>query len=387
MNITEDSKVLAKDLPDSTPAHTGGERRADIEAKHAAVTKMVQDAGCEGLLAVMPENFSWLTCGAMSGGTQSDAAHPCLFYFGDNRFVLCSNADTQRIFDEEIDGLGFQVKEWPWQQGRNQLLIDLCQPRNLAADRPLGNCKVLSDPLRRLRCRLTPYERACYESLGAIVSHALEATGRTLAKGEPEREVAGQISHRLLHRGAVALQVGIAADGRRRAYRQPTFTGSPIRDNCTLFVVARKYGLCAQASRSISFGQPDAEFRREHDATCKISAAYIAGSWPDAVPRQILLSGRRIFQMLGYEHEWLLCPQGHITGWVPVEKMLAPQTEELLEANLAVSWQVGVGAAISSDTFLLSEDGPKLVTPIENWPVKRIRIQGAEFFRPDILVR
>ena len=22
----------------------------------------------------------------------------------------------QRIFDEEIDGLGFQVKEWPWQQ-------------------------------------------------------------------------------------------------------------------------------------------------------------------------------------------------------------------------------------------------------------------------------
>ena len=142
-----------------------------------------------------------------------------------------------------------------------------------------------------------------------------------------------------------------------------------------------------QASRSISFGQPDAEFRRDHDATCKISAAYIAGSWPDAVPRQILLSGRRIFQLLGYEHEWLLCSQGHVTGWTTVEKVLAPQTEELLENNWAVSWQVSVGGAVSSDTFLLSEEGPKLVTPIENWPVKRIRIQGAEFLRPDILIR
>ena len=254
-------------------------------------------------------------------------------------------------------------------------------------DRPLGNCKVLSDPLRRLRCRLTPYERACYESLGAIVSHALEATGRTLAKGEPEREVAGQISHRLLHRGAVALQVGIAADGRRRAYRQPTFTG--ISHSRQLHTVRRGPGVRSvrQASRSISFGQPDAEFRREHDATCKISAAYIAGSSRRRAAANPAVRPGASFQMLGYEHEWLLCPQGHITGWVPVEKMLAPQTEELLEANLAVSWQVGVGTAMSSDTFLLSEDGPKLVTPIENWPVKHIRIQGAEFFRPDILVR
>ena len=246
MNITEDSKVLAKDLPDATPTQTGGDRRADIDAKHAVITKLIQDAGCDGLLIVLPENFAWLTSGAMSGGTLSDSAHPCLFYFGDNRFVLCSNADTQRIFDEEIDGLGFQLKEWPWQQGRNQLLIDICQPRNLASDRPLGNCKLLSDPIRRLRCRLTPYERTCYESLGAIVSHALEATGRTLAKGEPEREVAGQLSHRLLHRGAVPVHIGIAADNRRKAYRQPTFTATPVRENCTLFVVARKFGLCAR---------------------------------------------------------------------------------------------------------------------------------------------
>ena len=99
------------------------------------------------------------------------------------------------------------------------------------------------------------------------------------------------------------------------------------------------------------------------------------------------MGGRRIFQLIGFEHEWLLCPQGHVTGWASLEKQLTPHTEELLENNSALSWQVSVGAAMSADTFLLSEEGPRLVTAMENWPVKRIRIQGAEFLRPDLLVR
>jgi hypothetical protein len=35
----------------------------------------------------------------------------------------------------------------------------------------------------------------------------------------------------------------------------------------------------------------------------------------------------------------------------------------------------------------VSEEGPKCVTPTEVWPLKRIRIQGAEFVRPDVLIR
>jgi hypothetical protein len=246
---------------------------------------------------------------------------------------------------------------------------------------------VIGDQLRKLRCRLTEYERSCFLSLGQIVSHALEASCRTMVKGDTEREVASQLSHRLLHRGAMPVLISVAADSRRRLYRQPSFTAAAVRENCTLLVVARKYGLCTQASRSMCFGQPEPQFRREHDAACKVSATYIASTWPDAVPRQILMGGRRVFQLIGFEHEWLLSPQGHITGWASMEKQLTPLSEELLENHTAISWQVSVGAALSADTFVLSEEGPKLVTPIENWPVKRIRIQGAEFLRPDLLVR
>src|SRR5205085_1990008 len=139
--------------------------------------------------------------------------------------------------------------------------------------------------------------------------------------------------------------------------------------SCVLTVTARKYGLCVTASRSFCFGDPDPAFRKEHDAASKVSATYIASSWPDAMPRQILATGRHIYLLTGFEHEWRHCPQGYVTGRAPAELTLIPQTEELFHAGWAVTWLASVGAALSCDTFLISNDGPVPVTPTEVWPL------------------
>jgi len=145
--------------------------------------------------------------------------------------------------------------------------------------------------------------------------------------------------------------------------------------------------LCATASRSVSFGPVEPTYRREHDSACRVSATYIASSWPDAVPRQILGTARRVYLITGAEHEWLLCPQGHITGRAAVEVPITPQNEDLLRAGWAITWSASVGAAVSCDTFLITEEGPRTLTITDSWPLKRIRVQGAEFVRPDVLPR
>ncbi len=363
------------------------DRRADVDAKQAQMAQFLKDIGCDGLLVLAPENFSWLTAGGSARATIDQDAMPALYCSGEGRWVLCSNVDSQRLFDEELDSMGFQLKEWNWHQGRAELLDDLCQGRKVASDLPLGACQVVGSRLQKMRLQLTDYERACYRALGQIVSHALEATGRTIAPGQTEREVAGQLSHRLIHRGALPVTITAAADGRSRVYRQASFTATTVQSFCVMTVTVRKYGLCARASRSICFGQPDPLFRKEHDSACKVSATYVASSWPDAVPRQILTSGQRLSQLTGAEYDWYLCPQGQVTGRLPVEIELTPSHEELLQANWAVSWHASVGAAVSCDTFLISEDGSRAITAAENWPLKRIRIQGAEFVRPDLLIR
>jgi hypothetical protein len=366
---------------------THTDRRADIEAKQSRIATLLHEAQSESLILLDPDNFSWITSGAAARAIIDPNETPGVYFNHDGRWVLSSNADSQRLFDEEVDGLGFQLKEWPWHWGRAQLLAELCEGRTVVSDLPVPQCKSVNNQIRHLRRKLTAYEQACQRALGQILSHALEACCRTLTPGETEREVAGQLSHRLLHRGAQPIALNVAAEARLRIYRYCGFTAAPIHTYCVVSATARKYGLCATASRSVSFGQPDPQIRKDHDAACKVSATYVASSWPDAVPKQILTTGRRVYLVSGAEHEWLLSPQGAITGRAPVELALTPQTEDLLQAGWSVTWRASAGAALSCDTFLLTEDGPRTVTATENWPLKRIRIQGAEFVRPDLLVR
>jgi Xaa-Pro dipeptidase len=386
MSITAETRsppASSAEIHLSTPA----DRRSDIDAKHQRITSLLRDFGCDGLLVLRPENFAWLTSGSPPRGALDPKAQPALYLSNEGRWLLCSNTDTQRFFDEEVDGLGFQLKEWPWHWGRNQLLGDLTQGRKVAADEPYETCQPAGDALARLRRTLSPYELACCRVLSETLSHSVEATGRTVAREESEREVAGQLSHRLLRHGVEPLHISVAADGRSRLYRQSAYTATPIRDYCVMTVTARKYGLCARASRTIAFGEVDAQLRKEHDAACKVSATYVASSWPDSVPRAILASGQRIFQHVGAEAEFYACPQGHVIGRIPVEMTLTPQVEELLQTNWAICWHVSVGAALSCDTFVITEEGPRAMTSGERWPLKRIKIQGAEFVRPDVLVR
>src|SRR5207253_1711318 len=122
---------------------------------------------------------------------------------------------------------------------REPLLTDLCQGRKVASDVPTGDFKSAAEQLRSLRRVLSPYEQACFRVLGQTVAHALEATCRNVTQGDTEREVAGQLSHRLYHRGAVPLFIGVAADGRSRDYRRPGFTATPVRQTAVLHVAAR----------------------------------------------------------------------------------------------------------------------------------------------------
>jgi hypothetical protein len=387
MSVTEETRAPSPASVADISLLAPMDRRTDVEIKQGRIAAILQETGCDGLLVLHQDNFAWLTGGGAARGILDHNTLPGLFFTADARWLLSSNADSQRIFDEEIDGLGFQLKEWPWHVDRAALLADLCQGRNIAADMPLEGCKNVAPQLELARRDLTDYQIACYRMLGQTLSHAIEATGRTLTSGETEREIAGQISHRLLHRGVHPLLISVTGDGRGRSYRQASFTSAPVTRTCVMTVAARKYGLCARASRAISLGQPDANFRRDHDCACKISATYVAGSWPDSVPRHILLTGQRIYQLTGVEHEFYLAPQGHLTGHAPVELAMSLQDEQLLKARSAITWCVAVGACVSCDTYLISEEGPRTLTAAENWPLKRIRIQGAEFVRPDVLVR
>jgi Xaa-Pro aminopeptidase len=363
-------------------------RRADIDSKQAWIARLLADVGCEGLMLLEPANFAWLTGGATPRGLLDLSERPAL-YLNDagQRWVVCCNLDAQRLFDEELDGLGFQLKEWPWQWGRDQLLADLSHDRKIACDRPYRECVGVGEALRKRRRVLSAYERSTYLTLGKTVAHALEATGRNLESGETEEEVAGQLAHRLLHHGVEPVALQVAADCRGRAYRRHGATPNAVRKTCVLRATAARDGLFVSAARAMTFGEPDELLRKEFDAVCRLSAAYLAYTRPATPAAEALTAGRKQLLLSGFDQEWRLSPPGGLTGRSPSEGALAQLTEPL-EEGWAVGWQATVGAAANWDTALVTADGPQVMTPADDlWPVKRIKIQGMTFDRPDILVR
>jgi Xaa-Pro aminopeptidase len=339
------------------------------------------------LLVLDQANVAWLTSGGVARSIVDPDEMPALYFSPGQRWLISSNVESQRMFDEELDGLGFLLKEWPWHWGRKQLLLDLCSGRRVMADEPFSDTRTMGDELRPLRRILTRYEQACMRLVGQVVANALEATCRNIDPGETERDIAGQLCHRLYRRGATPAVISVAADGRSRTYRRHGFTSAPVKHYGVLTATARKYGLYATASRAFSFGPADEAFKKEHVTACKVAATYMASTWPDASPREIFNAGKRVFLLTGHEHEWQMSAQGFVTGRMPVERNLVPEMDELFAGDTAVTWCPTVGAASCCDTFLVGEKGPSRVTVMEQWPMVGLRVSGMEITCPHILER
>ncbi len=116
-------------------------RRADIEAKQALISRLILDLDCQSLLLLERANVRWMTSGAAERGVYHGEDCPAVFLSVNQRWIICSSVDTQRLFDEELDGLGFQVKEWPNTVSREQFLAELCHGRRMASDRPFRDFK------------------------------------------------------------------------------------------------------------------------------------------------------------------------------------------------------------------------------------------------------
>lgn len=362
-------------------------RRDDTDAKTGVLAGILSEMGCEAAVLLVPAHIAWFTGGMSLRGLYAEAERPGVYTNGRTRWLVCGNADTQRLFDEELDGLGFMLKEWPWAGGRAQLLGDLVANKKVASDRPFPNMPLLVDRLRAELRPLYPTDRENYLHLGKIVGHALEASARGLKAGDSEQEVAGQIAHRVLHHGAEVHAVSVAADDRGAKFRRSGFTEARIEQRCTLQLTAVKCGLHVTASRTVCLGPPDDTFRAAYEAACKLAAVFRSASRPDGTMTAAVEAGYQLLKNSPFEHEWRLSAAGYGTGWVPADELRKAGHDEHFADRQPVVWQPRVAAAAAVDTVVVGPYGADAVTTPDGWPYKRISIGGRAYDIPDVLIR
>jgi len=363
-------------------------RRADVDEKHRRILAFLQTYDFEAVLLTRADSIAWFTAGGdVSRDLGSESASVALYINSTTRAILADNVQTPRIFEEELAGLGFQLKEYPWHQDADRLIADLLHNKKVACDSPRPGSHFELERLRMLRHPLTRLERSHLRGIGRALTLAVEATCRNFEPGETEADVAGQLAHRLIREGLVPVELRVAGDDRLARYRQPTFKAAEIRRKATISATARRHGLCTSITRTVSFGPVDDTFRECQTVASMVDATYIFFSRPGEPISEVFRRSRRIFEKFNHPHEWTLDYQGYLVGYSPRELPLLPESTVALPEGAAIRWSPSVQDARSEDTIVIDSRGFEVVTRSQNWPKVEVSVKGFAIDRPGILER
>jgi Xaa-Pro dipeptidase len=366
-------------------------RRDDVEEKHERIRRFLDESGHDAVVLGLGDSVAWFTSGGDLGQYLGSEQSSILLYINrTSRAVIADNVQSSRVFEEELAGLGFQLKERPWYDDPFQVVAELCHNKRVATDLGGTGCSPVrreGDALRALRRQLTVLERQRLRELGRTLSLAVEATCRNFVPGEREADVAGHLAHRLIREGVVPVDLRVAGDDRLARYRQPTFKSFPIQRRATIAVSGRRHGLCASLTRSVSFGPVGSEFRQLQALATMVDATCIFFSRPGEVVSEVFRRAKRIYEKFGHPHEWTLDYQGSLIGYSPRDVLLRPDSNLVLESNMALSWSPSVSAARTEDTVVVDSRGYEVVTGMQDWPAIEVAVKGYIIPRPGILER
>jgi Xaa-Pro dipeptidase len=362
-------------------------RRADVDAKQKILARIINDMQCEGAVLLMPAHVSWFTGGMTVQGYIADGERPGIYTNGIQRFLVSSCIDSLRIFEEELDGLGFQLKEWQWSAGRGSPLGDLIAGKRIAVDRPYPNLPLINEKLRSEIRILTAFEHEQLKLLGRILVQALESTALEVEKGDSEADIAGALAHRLIRRGVNPEMLSVTADERSTAFRRTGFTNATIQSSCCLQATAMQNGLHATASRTVSLGPISTTIKNPFTEASKLSAVYRAIALPGQTMATANDAGKWLFPGTQYEYEWRLSQPGYGTGRLAAEELRRLGQDEQFIAGQAIVWQAKIGSASIVDTVIISPEGLIPITPPIQGPYKRIKMKDKVYDIPDILVK
>ncbi|QVL32931.1 M24 family metallopeptidase [Telmatocola sphagniphila] len=380
-----------------TPNHANGPllptmhieptRRSDVDARQVELSKILVHAGCDWCLLFDPANISWITAGMQFYEWYPESEKPVIFVNLMNRSVICSTMDTQPLFDNDLDGLGFGVKEYPWHLGRDRYLEQLTMNRKVACDRPFKACIDISETLGQVRSTLSEFEQTRYRELGHILAHAVEATARNIQPGESEIEIAGQLGHRLVKRGLLPISLSVIADDRLKQHYRSLPTKATVNNRCLIHATASAHGLVATASRTVCFGKPDEELKVVYDQVCRLQSILRSRCKPGELVKTVLRVGQAFLLNTEYEHEWRKHSFGCRIGRSSMEgRLLHAGSDATFLEGQPIAWETTLGSYRIVETIIPQKTGEESITGPLEWPIRRVRLSDMTFSLPDYLV-
>jgi Xaa-Pro dipeptidase len=316
------------------------------------------------LLLRRSTNFAWYTGGA---DNRVDHASPLgvadVLITLDAEYIFTNNIEAPRMREEQTPG--FEVVEHPWYGDEAAAIREVVGGASLGTDFPLGGALDVSSEVASLRHVLDADALERYRRIGADAAAAVAEAAGSLEPGTNEREAAANLAAACRRRGLFSSVLLAAADGRIARYRHPIPHGDRIEGRAMLVVSAERGGLYANVTRMVHFEEPDAEVeRRQRACETILNRMREEATTPGRTLADAFEDCQRFYAEAGFPDEWKLHHQGGMTGYGSREIIATPQTRQEIGVGQAFAWNPSVTGAKAEETFVLTEEGPDVITRI-----------------------
>jgi Xaa-Pro dipeptidase len=354
----------------------------------ARIRGLMSELDLHAVVLKTRSNFSWVTGGRdnhIIAGSEFGVAD--LIIFANRVVCVMPSIEEKRIVEEELKDFDCEVMAPNWIEGTEGTLHQLLSGARVGVDtyHPIG--ENISTKLSAIRRILTSAQQVQYRSVSQIAAQAVEKVAMQLQQGDSEFEIAARVGYEVTRNGCLANVVLVSTDERVYAYRHPIPTSKVIDKYAMLVVCAEKYGLVANATRFVHFGELPSQLQENKEKCAYIDVQMNTATQVGRQVSDVFQVAMDAYREVGYPDDWKFLHQGGPTGYASREYLVTPQSTDLIHAGQAYAWNPAVRGIKSEDTILVGEQGNEFLTHTGNWPYIQVEKAGTVYYRPDILIR
>lgn len=359
----------------------------DSAEKRQRLRIWMDQQGYQGVIISRRDHFAWITAGGDSrvlNNIESGVAH--LLITPTQMYLLAHTMDAERILLEQVPGQGYEPVSMRWHEGDPRLRALSITTGRVAADTSLPGIPKVDSEISFLHYPLTSLEMDRSRWLGRTVNRILEEVAASVRPGETEVEIAQRMHCAHIQKGIDLDVLIVGSDERIQTFRHPLPTEKALRNYLLLHPAARRWGLHANVTRSIHFGEPPETIQRAYQAAATIEARILAMLPQHPRFDAIFENQKKWYAELGMPGEWENHFQGGLTGYV-VADALRCQTDSSVKENSAFDWFITVKGAKVEELALTTETGYEIASASGNWPTRNIRTNQGIIRVPDLWIR
>jgi len=359
----------------------------ELQIKEERIRDLLERNNYAGIILSTLTNFLWLTGGRRNQIIKNaDISLVHLLITKNKKYLLSTRSDADRIMDEELSDLGFELVLYDWYR---QSFVDALNKIGISGvigcdfhDEKFPN---IEEDLKRMRVLLTDFEVRRVKELCKDYSELLTDFCLNLKPGIKEKDLAADLHYKCVKKKILPFVLMVGSDERVFKYRHPVATDKDIKEYVLIATAVERDGINVSVSRSVYFGKVPEELKKKQKAVNIIEATYYSHSLPGTSLKELFDIGKATYSKLGYPDEWKNHTQGGIVGYTPREFLVTQDSEIEIGINNLLGWNPTIRGVKAEDFILVKKDGIEQLSIDLRWPNEEILINGKVFLKPKIL--